>query len=403
MFNKIIYKTLFFYLLWHISISIPILVYISKKGNWSFVPQQYPTPYRNFSHPLFILSLAVAMVYPLLWGLFLSLSRYIRLGSTLDLKYTFISYIDYFIVGIFIIPFIFYWALLLLFYLKNLQNVLWSYTEFVVFSFHLRALQYYDYFRICQLIHKLHFVIFDLFFQSPGAYYKHFDDRIEVPYFIRFTKLIQNVYYKLHILHIIFFSSLIIEIILKKGLLFVGIYSLFIYPTILSCLRLFHYIGRQDLIQNMCMSDYLYVNFKNPRYYLKFWFFAKNPQLWYGFIYKMDSSLQQIFDETVLLEKAAYNEFIKFHRDIIYRIHGYKSTNISVHKTSYPRTYGVKIGSAHPWIVRVAAFYKSRYGVRWYHSTRVLLGLDKGLLHPFTAKFIKDPYAILAYILADNV
>jgi hypothetical protein len=37
------------------------------------------------------------------------------------------------------------------------------------------------------------------------------------------------------------------------------------------------------------------------------------------------------------------------------------------------------------------------FGVRWYHTTRILKS-PKNILHPFTAKFIQDPYVILALL-----
>ena len=161
---------------------------------------------------------------------------------------------------------------------------------------------------------------------------------------------------------------------------------------------MFHLIGRQNLVLNMCLLDYLYFNFTKPRYYLKFWFFAANTKLWYGFTHPLSAELQKIYDKTVALERLAYTRFIRHHFKLIFKIHGYKYNNTSIRKKEYPKKYGIKVGVKHPYIVRVAASYKSKNGVRWFHSTRILLGPEKTLLHPFTAKFLKDPYAILALL-----
>lgn len=90
--------------------------------------------------------------------------------------------------------------------------------------------------------------------------------------------------------------------------------------------------------------------------------------------------------------------FIQSHKKLIYRIHGYKSTKISISKTSDPRIYTVKRGYSHPWYVRIATCYKVHHGVRWYHTSRPSYGGKKRLLYPFTAKVIKNPYSILALL-----
>lgn len=69
------------------------------------------------------------------------------------------------------------------------------------------------------------------------------------------------------------------------------------YSIIISgIIKIYHFIGRQNLIHNMCMSNYLYMNFDKPHYYLNLWFLAPNPMLWYNYQHKVTSELQKNYE-----------------------------------------------------------------------------------------------------------
>lgn len=171
------------------------------------------------------------------------------------------------------------------------------------------------------------------------------------------------------------------------------------YSIIISgIIKIYHYIGRQNLIINMCMSDYLFMNFDKPRYYLNFWFLAQKPLLWYNFQHHLPSELQIIIDKTSLFESIVYSNFIRFKIDLSYRVHGLKRIPLNIQKKTFPRQYATRIGHRYSLGIRIAAAYKCNYNVRWFHTTRHLLYPSKNILHPYTAKFIKDPFAILALL-----
>jgi hypothetical protein len=369
------YIIVLFILCWHIIITLPILRFMSNKYNWGSIIEKSQLPFKSFRHPFFLLTLSTGIIYPLLWGLFLSLSRYFRLGNSIDISSIIVFYTDYIILFLFILPYTISWLYLISTALSTLREFLWEYTVSLTFSLHLQALQYYDYFRICQIIHKSHFILYDLFFQYPGAFYRCFSESDKVPFFIQVTKIIKYLRHHLIICNIIVIISIIIEIIICSGKLYYGIYTLFFYPITLGLLSLYHQIGNQNLVLNMCMSDYLNFNFGKPRYYLKFWFFAKNPRLWYGFVHDdMPMNLQNIYNKTLLLEYVVYSYFVRFHTKLPYRVHGYKSNPISLSKMTYPKQYGIRIGNSRPWGVRLAACYKAHNGVRWFHTSHPLLG-----------------------------
>ena len=111
-----------------------------------------------------------------------------------------------------------------------------------------------------QLIQESCFIVSEY----PGAFYKHFSDLDRIPFLIGFSKFIQCFYYKPYYLHLIIIYLVLLEIILSKGKLFYGLYVVFYYTIVLCFFKLYHIINHQDLIKNMCMSDYLYLHFIKP-------------------------------------------------------------------------------------------------------------------------------------------
>ena len=384
-----IYNVLFLIILWHILVTIPILYAVSYKLNWNITK-------KDFKHPHFIFKFATGIIYPLFWGLFLSLSRYIRLGTSVDLFIFIESWRDFIILSIFLFPILILWILVLFIFISNIRKILWNYTDSLAFSLHLWFLQYYDYYFICKIIHKVHFLIYDLVFNYPGAYYRQFNESDSLPLIIKLTKVFRYLCSHIIILHSIMIMGIIFEIIISKGVLYYSIYIIFVYPFSLAVMRFFSIIGGQDLVLNMCLSDYVNYNFVKPRYYLKFWFYSKNPQIWYGIQHVLPESLLLTYNNKMNFEGTNYKKFIHFHNKLPYYIHGYKRNKN--YNQIFPKIYGIRIGNPKSYGIRIAACYKSQYGVRWYHTTRPLLMPQKNLLHPFTAKFIKDPFALLALI-----
>jgi hypothetical protein len=394
--NYSLYKTLFLILCWHIIITIPLLYFISYKYK---IDRNYICiSNTSFQHPYFIFTIATGIIYPLIWGFFLSFSRYFRLGTTIDISIYLNNWQDFIIVSVFLLyPNILIWVRITMRVLMNYRQVLWNYTESLSFSIHIWALQYYDYFRFCQIIHKFHFILYDLIFLYPGAFYRCFSESIKEPSFIKFTKFLRFFHSNIWVLHLIMLLNIILEIVVFKGKIYFGIYILFLYPSLLALIRMFHTIGSQNLILNMCLSDYLTLNFINPRYPFKFWFYARNPQLWYNVQHSLPTALQNIYEKTMIQKYLIYENFSRFHNKLPYRVHGYMF-NKNFRLTS-PKIYGIKVGLPQRLGIRVAAYYKSQYGVRWFSTTRSLRSpISQNLHHPFTAKFIKDPYAILVLL-----
>lgn len=341
----------------------------------------------------------LGLIYPLLWFLLLCLLRYLRLGQTLNIYQHLNDWLDYLILFIFICPYIILWFRIFIIAFSQIHEILWNFTESLIFHIHLKGLQYYDYFRLCQLIHKSHFIVYDLFFHpSYYIFYRPCMSTDPLPLFTYFTKPLKYLFINPRI---IIFSTIIfnlLEILICNGNLYYGLYIMFDSIIISGIIKIYHYIGRQNLIINMCMSDYLYMNFDKPRYHLKFWFLLRNPKLWYDFQHKLPSELQIIVDKTTLLESSIYNNFMRFNIKLPYRVHGLKRIPLEIQKKTFPRQYAMRIGHRYSLGIRIATAYKCLYGVRWFHTTRHVSYPSKNILHPYTAKFVKDPYAILALL-----
>jgi len=395
LFNFPIYKTLFLMMVWHVIITLPLLNALSKFYSWKNIANDTKMPFRSKKHPFYLLTIALGIIYPFIWGFFLSLTRYFRLGMSYNIFSSLIPWLDYLILVIFIFPNLLIWGYVFIDIVKQIKAILWQYTESFIFSLHLSALQYYDYFFICRLIHKSHFVLYDFITQYPGSFYRCFDDTMKKPFLIQFAIKIRSPYFYLSI-HIIMISIIIFEIILNQGYIYWSLYILFIYPFLWGTINIYHIIGKQNLVYNMCLSDYLHLNFKSPRYHMKFWFLMRNPVLWYNFKHELPEELLTLVIQTQQQEALKYSQYIHLHNKLSYYIHGYKALPSYIRKLT-PKKYGVKIRSAQPLGIRIAANYKIIYGVRWLHTTRVLYS-PPNVLHPFTTKFIKDPYMILALL-----
>ena len=342
---------------------------------------------------LYILSI----IYPSIWGLYFSLSRYIRMGSTLDIYHYFSSIsIDWYILIPFLLRYIIVWLAIYRYLLGSLRLTLWSYTEAMLYKFHIKALQYYIYFRLCELIYKGLFVYFDIISGNSGASIRYLKDCGII------RRTISYMFYRPYILHLIFVLSLLLELVLTKGELHYGVYSLFLYPFILGLIHCLHQFGYSNFIRDVCMSDYCALNFTKPRYYNRFWFYLPRAEHYFGFEYTYPEDLKDVIQRTVTLEESFSLKKNKQLNDLRNRLWGRRHIfNIEALKSGRPRSeYSKNIitGLPHRWSIRIAGFYHDTYKIRWYHTTKVLYNpLNK--LHPLTIKFVAhDPYTVLALL-----
>jgi hypothetical protein len=321
-----------------------------------------------------IRSLCLSLIYPAFFVFYLSLSRYLRLGSTVDI-YSYLQNVntDIFAVAIFLIlialPNLFIWFKLIVDFIKELRETLWILTCTNAHYLHIKCLQYKVYFYITQSIYKLHFILFDIFITGTGA---TFIKRHEALLLFRMTPLL---YYKSWIILVFCISSIILELILCNGKMYYGIYILFIYPLSMGILCCFNEFGFSNFVNDVCMSDYIYQRYlhSKPRYLQQFLIKLNNPEYYYGFTRNLpEDKGHQAMNTSAMLALQFDNKIEYRRRNLQYRIHGIKTTFIK--KTS-TITYTI-MGQPRKYNVRIAGLYYSKKHVRWFSTTRVLHGPD---------------------------
>lgn len=382
----------FILILVHCLLLIPLFTYWSNLRSWDYDKSSSSVDLLSWSHPRLYKHIAIALIYPSIWGIYFSTLRYLRLGSTIDLYNVCLSYSNIFIFLFFFFYFTFpvYYKVFALFLM--IRNLLWDHTITLFYSFHIYLLRYFVYFRLCELIYKAHFLYHDILSGSVGATTW---DLTSVAYY---RKVISYIYYKPIILSFIYFSLIISELICFNGQLFYSIYILFLYPLLFSCFRCFSLFGFSKFIKDVCLCDYITHNFINPRYPLIFWSQLLNASFYYGFEQQFDPDIVSILGTTSLAYNEMYKHIIKRRKEVIYmyRVWGRRySFNIK----SNPMVKSIITGNPKRWSIRISAAYSSKTGIRWFHTSKILQNPLPNKIHTGTLYFIKNnPYAIIALI-----
>jgi hypothetical protein len=317
----------------------------------------------------------LGLIYPAFWGFYLSCLRYLRMGLTIDFNY-YLSYItpDIFVVFSFILIYIFPLLFNFILFCNQLRIILWDHTASLSYSIHLRLLRYYIYFRLCELIYKGHFVYHDVLSGCTGA------TTWDLKNTSFYRQWLSYIYYHPILITISVFFIVLIELFVFKGKLYYSLYILFFYPLIFSLFRCFSAFGFSDLILDVCLSDYVALNFTNPRYKSQFWLYISSPTFWFGFEHQYSPDLLDVLNRTILLESIARKYSTRFRMNILYRIWGRR------YITMKEKPYSSSISTGYPkrWGIRLAGHYSYLKGVRWFHSNRVLYAPLPDKLHPLT-------------------
>lgn len=257
----------------HIFILIPIFHFWSMLRKWTVFKDKFI--YQSWSHPRLYKSIAIALLYPLIWGLFFSLSRFLRLGSTLYVFDILKTINPDFVILIFISPYLILWFLIFLFYLSKIRKYIWNELYILLYSIHIVLLRFYFYFKFMEKIFKFKFLLhcllaINLDFNKKPSEHTWWRNALSFMYF-------NSKFYV-----ILMFFSLIAEILLT-GKLHYGIYTLFIFSFMFGLLSCFFAYGNTDFVFDCCYSDYCNRKWINPRYPHQFWFYFKDAYYYYGF------------------------------------------------------------------------------------------------------------------------
>lgn len=376
--NQDIFQKLTLLLFLYCIVCIPLLliwVSLYRKSDFDLARVQN---FYFFVTPEIYLQYSLALIYPLVFGIYFSLFRYIRLGQTIDLSFIFLN--DYFFFFLFTLPHLFLWFLIFLYVFKGIRTELWTYTAALFYALHLRLLKNRKYFVTFKQLHWAHFFISDIFFRSySSTSFSPFK-----------SNLLTNLHRKSYIFPCMLIVFIICEVLVSKGKVYYSVYLLFLYPIILFFVQCLSSEVFTFFVDDVCKSDYLAKNFASPRYYSKFYSSFNILKLFYVF----NSALPKDIENTASTERIKYISKNKRRNSILRRTWGYK---LEVIRAPSLKTVLVHAYAKKPWNIRFAASYYSLYGVRWFSSSRVLFSPNK--LHSATGLLTKkNPYNILALV-----
>ena len=145
----------------HSFIIIPLFYLWAKQRYW--FSQTTGLSYNSWSHPRLFFNIALALIYPLLWGCYFSFIRYLCLGTELH----FFTILDYFwsietlIILLFILSGLFniiVWFLLLWSVFIFFRTYLWNSFSIIMYALHLELIRFNCYVFFMEKIYKLHFL-----------------------------------------------------------------------------------------------------------------------------------------------------------------------------------------------------------------------------------------------------
>lgn len=354
----------------HIFILIPLLHYWSHLRSWSTFDNNPLND--SWYNPHVFKHLSIALIYPLLWGIFFSFSRYLRLGSSfslLSIKEYVYNLSGDLIVIIFLLPYITLWLILFIHYMLYIRKALWNNFAALIYSSHIYLLQYYLYFKIMELLYKMTFLLECLLTINIKKDITLLD------------KVINHIYYNPKWFTLFMLFSIFVEILFTYKI-YISIYILFYYPLIYgicSCLMAFK---DTNFVYDCCLSDYCSQRdlFKTPRYPFNFWNYFRDAEYYFGHEYCFTDEQKEALNKEMNKKTSQWslrkNTSYSIHKDLL---------NIRVLKQQ-SSSFGL----------RVAASYLRFNGVRWTHTQISLIPriavqtIIPNTWHTCTAYFAQD-------------
>lgn len=345
----------------HIFIIMPFMHYWSILRKWD--DKTDLNFYESWYHPRLYKHLNMALLYPLLWGLFFSLSRFFRLGQTYHI-WSFIKNVSPdFIVIIFILPYFFLWLFIGLYYLSYMRKYFWDQLTCLLYSIHIYLLQYDVYFKFMKNLYKV------VFFCNRTLTLI-IKNKKNISWW---QKLLDYLYYHPKWLTYVVLCSIFIESCFTKQIYY-GIYTLFFYPILYGIFSCFFAYLNTDFVYDCCLSDYCSQrdNFKTPRYPFNFWNYFKDAEYYFGHEYEftpqqvknIEKEMNKRTSQWLLRKKVSYD----IHQDYL---------NLRILRNNKAN-----------FCLRLAANYLQSNRVRWVHTERILNTVPK--FHSCTSLFTKS-------------
>lgn len=347
------------FILIHAIILAPLYHHWSKLRHWK--NKQNENIYNSWNHPRLYENIAIAMIYPLLWGVFFSLSRFFRLGTTYHVWDYIISLNSDLVIIFFILPYVIIWCLIIFSYILKIRSYLWNECYLLIYSLHIYLLQYHPYFRFMELIYKSNFFItciltLNISYKNKGPWWQHCSNYL---------------FYKPKIINIIVFGLVVIEVILTKKIYY-GVYVLFIYIIIYKILSCYFAFGQTEFVFDCCLSDYCYLTYDNNKikFPQRFWFYFQDADYYFGFEYQYTEAQRKLLSTQMNKTRWILRKKISqdLHQDYL---------NVRILKKAKSTL-----------CLKLAASYLQTNRVRWVHTERVIIDTFK--YHSCVALFARN-------------
>lgn len=350
-------EKLFYIILIHIAILIPLITYWSKHRQWNTMGKN--NDITTWDQPIFFLYIVIAMMYPAIWGIFLSMMRYLKLGTKINIKEKIEALVyflgwDNIIVILFLTPVFFLWLIVLLKLFNTWRFWYWYNFRNVYMVVHFYCLRFYVYFYIFEKLYKLSFIIMRFIYLSSDIYTKE-KNYLIFRYWLRYAYCNSWIIRIAICLFLILF--MITELFFCGGTIYYFSYIVFLLPIVYAISYFVVNLHKMDWVTDVCNADYYACNWNNPRYKQKFWLLFSNSDERNGFNW--------YFSEQQLKE---------FSRII--------SNTVKFTSSTSHFMLPIRVKNK-PYCIRLKAAYKSNYGIRWVHTV-----VPKPL-HSATGYFVK--------------
>jgi len=343
-----------------------------------FDPETTHYTFKTWAHPDLYKFIAISLIYPLVIGLYFSISRYLRLGSTIEFPLVYSLVSDPTIIALIFFSFdIFAWSLVFTINLGKIYSYVWDCTAALLHSIHIALLRKSPrvYFSLAEKLFKFSRLLFILLAQPHDMRHRTQAEST------LFERSMRYVYFHPIIIHIVAISTVVLELLLSSGKLYYGLYTLFFYPIVRGVLAMLLRYKGSSFNLDVNLADLLEGRFENPHYPKSFWTDVGSPMIFFGF----DVSIPEKYQHLALEYKTK-----RYYRsqDLPLRLLGIRCGpyDITIRKTKYSISGGLR-----PWCMRVAGQMREA-GLRRFHLSSPLYAprLHKGSLHPWIHQYLKN-------------
>jgi hypothetical protein len=327
----------------------------------------------------YLVMFVLVFVYPFLWGFYFAFIRYLRFGSTLDVSAYFYNivnaYLDYLLAAPFLFYYIFIWFCFFLWIIRSIRLILWGHFVGFFYVIHIRSLQYNLYFYVIRALHKVNYLLRE--FLEDGSVFRY------NPLVIYKKNIINRFFSTLYLYPflgtITFFSTLCLELMITRGCLYFGVYTLFYYPLITAILRCLNSHIFSVFVSTVNESDFYYGDWRHPRYPYKFW--ARFP---------MDklpgNTPENVRLDLQIMQRNLGKDVGSTASDLQLRCHGFRmpytrnargyivrERNLDANGNDlHPYYRTIRTGNPKPFCMRLKSHYYFTVEVRWYHTSATL-------------------------------